>query len=604
MAIQTYNENRSVIDITSRTLNGVLASAIVFVLTIAPFLVAYRFGLVNFDDYLYVEQIPQGPMAWFTDMSKAIWMPLTWASYSLDRYLFGDSYGIWHLVSILIHGANAVLLLRLFCKLWQLRVGSRSLEMSVLCCILTLIWSIHPLRVESVVALSSRKDVLSLFFELIAFNAWVCARKHMTIISYLALVAGSMCKPTVMTFPILCLVIDALILRRLDLKRYLFPAGYSLALAAFASIQQSAGGATVDMFHEGLLPRLIDSSSAFGIYIRNLVWPEWLAPQCIKKFPLFPRLMKWGLLATSAYVLVIMRRSIPFVKDACRQLALRKFVWTFEHEDLILAGLAWFAFSIAPMLGIAGFGYHAFADRFTYIPSIGLGFIILAFYEKICDVNIRNVVLFILSVCVIGLGTRTCRQAEYWENDERLFTHTLEVDGDPNAVAHASLGAYYFEFPHDLSKCIDHFEKAVDQDIRFTIIAFNLYVFALCELDKTNDINQLMDQFSEIWLATTGKNPALPLNSRFADIYKSCQIARLTATDGDVDEAERLLNAWIGHGTHKGPVISYLRMRIAKRRHDEQAFNAALKDLAERRDTSGYLKFRYLKSQENDIIQP
>ena len=569
-----------------------VCAAAVFVFSAFAFIRASGYGLVNFDDYLYVERIPSGLGGWFSDLSCGIWMPLTWASYALDRFLFGLHYGLWHLTSILVHGMNAVLVYVFFSNLLKRRQGD--VLFVALPVLIALLWAAHPLRVESVAALSSRKDVLSLFFELIALVAWLKGRREWDVLACVFFVLGSFCKPSVMTFPLLCLVVDAFALGRLDLRRYAFPAVFAVFIGLFATYQQKAGGATVDMFHEGMLPRLVDSASAFGIYVRNTVWPQWLAPQCMKKFPMMPHLWAWGLLSSFIVGSICIQRSLPYIASAFRQLKAKRFVLDFEREDLIAAGLTWFVIAIAPMLGVANFGFHAFADRFTYIPALGLGFFVIVAFEWMDNPAHRKLLYGGAALAVVALGLRTWHQTAYWSDDGALFTRTLEVDGEPNAVAHASLGAYHFEFTHDLESSVRHFALAEKQDIRFMMIAFNVYVFGLCELGRTDEVPRLLSRFREVWDATTGCDRDSPLDRRFKAIYIESEIAFLASEAGNVEKAERMLNQWYPPGVRTGPTVPYLRWRIALRKGDELGAARALDELSKYIHGKGYLKFRYM----------
>ena len=587
-------------------LRRVVPAAVVFALSVAAFIRASGYGLVNFDDYLYVEHIPSGVNGWFSDLSCGIWMPLTWASYALDRALFGVRYGFWHVTGILVHGVNAVLVYVYFSEivarsghvqfLYEPR-NTRKIGSAVFSIIIALLWAVHPLRVESVVALSSRKDVLSLFFELVALVLWLKNRRDLDVIACGAFVLGSLCKPSVMTFPLLCLVVDAFVLGRLDLRRYAFPAAFALFLGLFAAYQQKAGGATVDMFHEGLLPRIVDAASAFGIYVRNTFWPQWLAPQCMKKFPMMPRLWQWGVAVTALVGFFCLRRALPYLALAVRQLRERRPVLEFARRDLALAGLAWFAVAIAPMLGIANFGFHAFADRFTYIPAIGLGFLVFAAFELLARPMHRVFLCAAFAAAVAALSVRSWHQAGYWRDDGALFSRTLEVDGEPNAVAHASLGAYHFEFTHDLEECVRHFALAEKQDVRFMMIAYNVYVFALCELGQTEDVPRLLGRFREVWDATTGGDGDTMLDRRFRGIYAACEVAYLASAAASADRAERALREWSSRGALGGAEMTYLRWRVALARGDERGAAAALAELSGHSEGRGYLRFRYMNNK-------
>ena len=191
---------------------------VVFLLAVLPFARTADYGLVNCDDYEYVtvENAPfvSGGVSWAgvkyaaRDLSHGIWMPLTWASYMFDFSLFSGRPGAMHLHSVALHGVNSALV---FLLLWMMMRGrGGGLFWGALCAVL---WSIHPLRVESVAWVASRKDVLSFLFELLALICWVRGNgergaRRFAVASLAFFVLATMAKPSAMTFPLLALLLD------------------------------------------------------------------------------------------------------------------------------------------------------------------------------------------------------------------------------------------------------------------------------------------------------------------------------------------------------------------------------------------------------------
>ena len=512
----------------SRTIRLVLAGVALALLTVAAFVRCWDYGLINLDDYHYIGKpflftwpSVASVKAMFLDVEESIWMPLTWLSYAIDNALFGRWYGGFHLHSLLVHAVNACLVWVFLRGLFRDRLaGSRFAEFAVFSAALA--WAAHPLRCESAVFIASRKDVLSFFWEILALIAWLrgsladgwAKRVRLTVLATVLFVIGSMCKPSVMTFPVLCLIVDFLIVRKVRFFRYIVPCAYMLFLGWFAAWQQGVA-ATADFAAEPLVSRVIDACAAFGIYVRNTVWPQWLALQCMKRWP-DPPMFMWPGVAISALWGFILLRKARALWDARRTL----FVLTrFESvpavlesgaaSDPILAGLAWFAVAIAPMLGLANFGYHAFADRFTYIPAVGLSIAAVAGLLRLREFAGAKAAVAVSSACVVGLMAATWRQTGFWKDDLTVFTRTLEVDGDWNACAHGVIANWYFEFPHDIGKCVEHFRKADRSNFGCILGSVELYVMALAEAGEADRIPEVMHRYEETLERNFGRDTAM-----------------------------------------------------------------------------------------------
>lgn len=502
---------------------GIFSIALCFI----PFYRAWDYGLIDFDDYVYLARHPlvhtwagmESLRHCFLDMTEGIWMPLTYVSYALDCGCFGVWFGGFHLHSILIHFFNSCLVW------WMLSLLFPQHRLS--CLLATLIWAIHPLRCESVILISSRKDVLSFFWEALAFVFWIRAslgdgRKAVaqTILSLIFFVLGSMCKPSVMTFPLLCLLIDVFIIRRVRPLRYVTPVIYMLMLGVFAGVQQKLGGATVDIFEQPLLGRILGAAAAYGIYIRNFIWPRDLALQCIKIWPQWPRFWFPGVLLCGALGLWLLRRMTPLWRNRYNVIAVSTKAGLpvrldFKMQpDPFLAGVLWFSIAIAPMLGIANFGFHAFADRFTYIPAVGFCFVLVFFIGR-CR--------YIFGVvAVVALSVATWRQVGFWENDEKLFRHTLEVDGFCNTFAHSALAKWYFEFPHDMRQSVREYEIAMNQNIQMVISYYHIYVLGLLETGRGDEIAEKIQVFDKTIERFFGREALRKVQAKDPTVEPAC----------------------------------------------------------------------------------
>lgn len=615
-------------------------SVILMGITILAYIRCINYGMVDLDDYLYLT-LPHD----LNDVGEGIWMPLTWLSYRLDRLMFGDWYGGFHLTSILIHAVNTLMVWRLLAELVkEVGKGEGSGRINLLLpWIAAAIWAIHPLRCESVVFLASRKDVLSLFFELLALIFWVKGSQARgrsslccTACSVVFFAVGAMCKPSVMTLPLLCGLIDIFVYREVRVLRYVIPIVLMVFLGGFAQWQQACAGATMDATHQPLWGRLLGACAAFGIYLRNAVWPQWLAPQCIKVWPRLPRFWLPGLVLSATWAWMMWRfiqRAevarhfkdwwVKFCKVGVDPSADRAadggtrgtansafadiLVIRFSHLSLVALGVIWFAVAVAPMLGISSFGYHAFADRFTYIPAIGLSIVIcaLAANSRICGVHSKLILIGGFLVILV-LGAVTWHQTGYWKDDKTLFSRTLEVDGWGNTCAHNVLANYYFEFPHDLEKCLEHFEIAESQNKGYVLTSWAVYMVALAEAGRASEIYLKLREFDKAASDYVGKenyeriftSQGFGLNAAeqlMRSVYKSSKLANWIY-EGAIDTAEAFIeNELSGPSVETDPLWVFLKWKFY-----EKKGNLEKAKIYETRLRSGelnrtYTQFRYLR---------
>lgn len=601
-----------------------MLAMVVAVVVAIPFLRCWNYGIIDLDDYQYLTlyRPVREWLGWesivhaFTNVEESIWMPLTWFSYCADWAMFGDWFGGFHLHSIAVHCVNTLLVW------WLLRLvfapyaeERRETPLGLLAFLGALVWAVHPLRCESVVFVASRKDVLSFFWELLALICWVKGTQHRqtryTVWSMVFFVLGSMCKPSVMTFPVLCLLLDAFAFREIRIFRYVVPLLFMLFLGAFAHWQQAIGGATVDYFRQPLWGRLLGACAAFGIYLRNFVWPQWLAPQCIKTWPVWPRFWLPGLVISGLWGWFLLKRALAYWDDRAEivQVAARKWsvptalTGTFKADYLFL-GAAWFAIAVAPMLGIASFGYHSYADRFTYIPAIGLSILVVLGLAKAWEKFGRVAAVLPVSLAIVAFAACTWWQTGFWEDDYKLFTHTLEVDGDHNACAHGILACWYFEFPHDLENCCREFKITSNQDYQFVYPCFWIYVIALGELGRESEIAEQFRRFEaeaekihgpERMRAIWAGDPDLsPLEITTRGLYYACKVSWYLADNESLNSAKGILDRMRGKALEADTLWLFLRWKYNKAIGNQEETDRLYRELYKASRVMGYNRFRYL----------
>ena len=394
-----------------------------------------RFGFVRFDDPLYVTENPHvlggltlPGLQWaFTSGHAANWHPVTWLSHMLDVQIFGVDAGAHHAMSALLHVVTSALL---FSALFRMtRCALPSLLVAAL-------FALHPLHVESVAWVAERKDVLSACFwmlTLLAYDRYVrnpAARRFGWVVLFFAL--GLMSKPMVVTLPFVLLLLDAWPLRRLALwptwasmrpmlleKLPLF--ALSAASAAVTVLAQSRGGAVASSARLPLTERLGNAVVSYGAYIGKMLWPAHLAAY----YP-YPDPLPATHVALGAVVLVA--TSVVAVRLARRR-------------PYVLVGWLWYLGTLVPVIGIVQVGTQAMADRYSYLPLVGL-FVALAWALHDlteADPRRRRPVLLVAGALVVLCTAVTRSQVRHWESSRTLWTHALAVKSG-NYAAHTYLG--------------------------------------------------------------------------------------------------------------------------------------------------------------------
>ena len=432
---------------------GVVLAALLVLLVGWAFAPALDNGFVNYDDNKYVTENPTvqrglttDGLAWaFDNQQTANVHPLTWLSHMLDVELFGLDPRGHHGSSLVLHALTAVLLF-----LGLARSGlSQAASWTV-----AALFAVHPLRVESVAWVAERKDVLcGVFF---AACLWFHAGPRGRLRSaglFACLLCGLAAKPMLVTLPCLLLLLDRWPLRRAArsswyaLVREKLPLfGLVIAWAALTLRQQASAGAVRGAEVVGLGARVANALEAIGAYVQQTFWPQDLAVFYPHPATASPEAATFGattwlslgfvLLASAACVLARRRRPELFV------------------------GWFWFLGMLVPVLGLVQVGAQARADRYTYLPSVGLFLAVVVTAERTLVPllassahartgaqtgarlrgPLRLLVPGLLALVLVAFGTRTRAQSQVWRSSETLFRHALAVT-ERNHVAHFSLGA-------------------------------------------------------------------------------------------------------------------------------------------------------------------
>jgi len=437
--------------LAGKNLTGVLC-VLLAAATIALYSPAIGHSFIVLDDHDYVtanSHVQRG-LAWstlkwaFTTTAAANWHPLTWLSHALDCQFFALNPMGHHLDSVLFHALNAAALFLLL--KWVTNRAGASLLAAAL-------FALHPINVESVAWVAERKNVLSTLFFFLAIAAYVRYaqkpgwRRYLLVAAVFA--AGLMAKPMVITLPFVLLLLDYWPLGRtpgsppsvvpvlqLPVSRLLLEKIplllLSLASALITLKAQRTGHAVRTLQQLPLALRIENALVAYGLYLWKMLWPARLSfyPHSSAALPAW----QWIL---SALIL----------------LGVTTLIITFRRKRYLPVGWFWFLGILVPVLGLVQVGEADMADRYAYLPLIGIFVMIAWSLDEWAEAReIRPVWRVVPALCALAaLCFVTTRQLSYWESDYDLWSHTLAVTEDENPFAHDFLGAALLD-PHSLTQ--------------------------------------------------------------------------------------------------------------------------------------------------------
>lgn len=406
-------------------------------------------GFLVWDDNTHVTQNPlvlEG-VKWdsvksaFAAPHAYLWIPLTWLSFMVDVSIFGLNAAEMHVVNVLLHAANAVLLFLLLkratTKFWP------SAAVAAL-------FALHPINVESVAWITERKNVLCLFFGLWSLHAYTTFAQRASKPAYLAAFVlfglALLAKPMLVSLPAGLLLLDAWPFRRLDWtnwKRRALEKLPFLLLAIVSSLMTMKGSQDADKIVTlDQLPvhwRVSNALVSYGTYLCQFAWPSGLG--VLYPYPQKLRLFEAGL----SLVIVI---GFTFAAWKLR----RKFPY-------LLIGWLWFLGMLVPNIGVVQAGSQAHADRFTYTAQLGIFTAVVWLIADLWGERPRRLLAYAGAIVGAGLTLLTLRQVEYWTNSATLFEHTIAVT-ERNALAYAHAGLAREQLG-DHSRAVSHLEIAV-----------------------------------------------------------------------------------------------------------------------------------------------
>jgi len=543
--------------------------------TLAVYWPVFNHEFVRYDDDKYVTENPNvkrgitsESVVWaFTKPHFHMWHPLTSLSHLLDYQIFGFNPTGHHLTNLLLHIASTLLLFGILKRLtddfWS-------------CLFVALVFAVHPLNVESVAWIAERKNVLSGLFWMLTIATYVRYAERPGLVRFLLLVLvfalATLTKPMVVTLPFVLLLLDYWPLGRLQWPRRIQQQDSSrpqakqtgsqgvsiwrlllektplflltIGLSAVTYIAQQKGGVMSDLGNVPLKYRAANALVSYVTYIRKMVWPSRLAvfyPHPFDKLPL------WQVIISALLLLAVTIAVILFIR----------------RRKYLAVGWFWYVGTLVPVVGLVQVGAQARADRYTYLPFIGL-FIMVTWglsdllakwrYRKITLWPVALAALLALSVC-------TRLQLRHWRNNKALFEHALAVTGDNFVMSNNY--ANVLKETGQPEKAIQYFQEALRLRPNSPEVLNNLGN-ALGQLDKNDE-------------AIKYYKKALQLIPSFAQAHYN--LAVLLAGQGRTDEAIASYRQALRYRPQDVDTLSNLGFALARKAQFDEAIECYKKAL-------------------------
>jgi len=490
-----------------------LLSLTLALLTFGLYWPVHRHGFIDFDDHEYVvsnAHVNDG-LAWdnvrwaFTTAHMCNWHPLTWISHMSDCQWFGLDPAGHHLVNVTIHALTAVLLLlalhRLTGAVWRSAVVAA-------------LFALHPLRVESVAWVAERKDVLSGCFFMATLYAYARYVEQPNRARYLltlaAFTGGLLSKSMLVTLPFVLLLLDFWPLNRWQpaaprwpvFRRLLWEKVPLIALALVVSVV-TVFTQSHTVTHVAVLPvfpRVANALVSYLLYLRKMAWPDDLA--------VFYPYRGWALWQTMSAAVVLAAISFWVIRWA------RRYPWLFT-------GWFWYLGMLVPVIGLVQVGHQAMADRYSYLPSVGITLLVVwQGAEALGRLRLGGALLTLMSAgAMAGCFVATARLLPVWQNTLTLFSHAAEVTRN-NDLAQFKIGLALAKSGRGV-EAVQHYLRALEISPEREEVHYHLGIWHT----KQGDWDRADFHFGK----------ALELNPEWVDPYGALGALRLR--QGRVDEA-------------------------------------------------------------------
>lgn len=589
--------------------NVVLVSAGLVLLTILVYGQTTAHEFINLDDAHYVSTnyyVKQGitldGIYWaFTTNRSANWHPLTWLSLMLDANLYGLNAAGYHWTNLLLHAANAVLLFLVFHQMTGV-IGPSAFVAAV--------FAVHPAHTESVAWVAERKDVLSTFFGFLTIWAYVrharapSAARYWLILLFFILSLAS--KQMLVTMPFLLLLLDYWPLGRVagsgvesahptpfqnmgvaDLIWEKVPIfAQSAVFCAVTVLAQRTGGAVTPTTLYSVPVRIANALVSYAQYLGMTFWPFGLGVY----YPHPGDDVSFALAAGAAGLLLA--------------ITVAAFVWRRARPELIV-GWLWYLGTLVPVIGLVQVGMQAMADRYTYIPMIGITIAVAwglpALLPKEMPAAAKSALCRVAGALAVGFLAVVCFwQVGYWKDSGTLFEHTLEVAG-PSPIGHSSLGQYYFTHQR-LDDAIDEFKKAIALNSMVVLPRMNLGLALSLKgehdaaLEQVEEAARLAEKDPEVHhslgvvLAQQGKyDEAIEAHTKATELAPEYSAAHndlgiLLSEKGDYEKAVQHLTAAMKFDPQSAYVRANLAELLLKQERYHEAAQVAKSAISLRKD--------------------
>ena len=492
-----------------------------------------------------------------TAFAEANWHPLTWLALHIQFQFFGLNPGGYHVVNLLLHLANTLLLYALLFR--TTRAVGKSLAVAAL-------FSVHPLHIESVAWISEIKDVLSAFFFLLTLHAYTNYARHPGLGRYalvaLLLACGLVSKPMLVTAPFLLALLDYWPLgrwlagpaaahktptiprfsaRRLILEKLPLLA-MSAAVCVLTFLAQHKGGAVADLSTLPILMRLGNVVNSYAVYLWRMAWP-------------WPLSFYYPLAAIPIWRILLCLIGLAGISTL---------VYRTRHaKPYLTTGWLWYLGTLVPVIGLVQVGSQAIADRYTYIPSIGV-FIIIAWLLDDLRKRLRLSLLIPATLTVAIVFAMMCVSLEYllkWINEDELYSYGLSVNQD-NAVALNNYGIILSQ-KKESEKASEQFNKNLSNDPTSIMARINLAGISLARRNASGALDLLL--------------PALQINSQHGLVYML--LGQVFNQVNDSEIAEKLLRQGLALPQNKLQTAVILADSLIRQSRYEEAL-AVVNDLA------------------------
>jgi Tfp pilus assembly protein PilF len=529
-------------DLRRRTNVNLRIAILLAIVTFAVYFRALTNPFVNYDDPGYVvenSQVQQGltlaTLRWaLTSTDATNWHPLTWLSHALDCQLFGLNPTGHHLTSVLLHVFSSVLLFLLLARV----TGSTAKSFCV-----AALFALHPINVESVAWVAERKNVLCMFFVLLTLGTygWYARRpdvgRYLTVVVLFILALAA--KPMAVTLPFALLLLDFWPLQRVASASSrsaseVFPVPQKRFWRLFAEklplVFLSAASSAVTLFaqkaavatneHVPLLVHLLNACYAYSMYVARAFWPLRLAS-------FYPY---------EGYTLPVWQ----FALCVFFLIGISALVWRLRARTYLPVGWLWFLGTLVPMIGLVQVGDQAMADRYAYLPLIGIFVMVVWGIAELVEKRQVNARLCaaVVAVVLASLSLLTWRQIGYWRSSRDLWTHALAVTKD-NYMAEDYVGsallveAYQATGQRHLDEALVHFQNAVRINPNDAISHLNLGA----DMHEHGRLREAIEQYQTVLSLT--RDPHLVTKSLIDLGAASQQLEDYSASERYYREAQK-----------------------------------------------------------------